>query len=60
MWQFVLPFALNQSGSVVYVYLLGSVGTCRQTDEWTNERINKSVLTDRTVVTWRRLSERTE
>ncbi|KAG2888194.1 hypothetical protein PC118_g16753 [Phytophthora cactorum] len=23
-WQFVLPFALNQSGSVVYVYLLGS------------------------------------
>ncbi|RLN91856.1 hypothetical protein BBJ28_00015879 [Nothophytophthora sp. Chile5] len=25
--QFVLPFALNQSGSVVYVYLLGSAGT---------------------------------
>uniref|UniRef100_M4C2Y1 RxLR effector candidate protein n=1 Tax=Hyaloperonospora arabidopsidis (strain Emoy2) TaxID=559515 RepID=M4C2Y1_HYAAE len=23
-WKFVLPFALNQSGSVVYVYLLGS------------------------------------
>ncbi|RLN65948.1 hypothetical protein BBJ29_007098 [Phytophthora kernoviae] len=23
-WQFVLPFILNQSGSVVYVYLLGS------------------------------------
>ncbi|KAG7388570.1 hypothetical protein PHYPSEUDO_012207 [Phytophthora pseudosyringae] len=23
-WQFVLPFALNQSGSVVYVFLLGS------------------------------------
>ncbi|KAL7682937.1 putative transmembrane family 234 protein [Plasmopara halstedii] len=24
-WQFLVPFALNQSGSVVYVYLLGSV-----------------------------------
>jgi len=24
--QFVVPFALNQSGSVVYVYLLGSAG----------------------------------
>lgn len=23
-WQFVVPFALNQSGSVFYVYLLGS------------------------------------
>jgi hypothetical protein len=25
-WQFVLPFALNQSGSVAYVALLGSTG----------------------------------
>lgn len=23
-WQFIVPFILNQSGSVVYVYLLGS------------------------------------
>ena len=23
-WRFVIPFAVNQSGSVVYVYLLGS------------------------------------
>lgn len=27
--QFVLPFALNQSGSVAYVFLLGSTGTTR-------------------------------
>ncbi|TDH68290.1 hypothetical protein CCR75_003247 [Bremia lactucae] len=26
-WQFMLPFALNQSGSIFYVYLLGSAGT---------------------------------
>jgi hypothetical protein len=27
-WRFTLPFALNQSGSLVYYYLLGSSGEC--------------------------------